>query len=63
MAHPLKFKKVNAKPATPDPDTLYMVKNGAGFDLYVSDSAGTKLYPTNTQDEIEPFLLMGVSNG
>lgn len=35
-------KVVGALPAQPDPDTLYFVRVGTGFDLYVG---GTRLNP------------------
>lgn len=63
MSNTLKFEKVNAKPAVIAPNTLYFVKNGAGFDQYLSDSTGNNLIPMNVTDDIEPFLLMGVTNG
>lgn len=63
MSTTLKFEKVNAKPAVIAPNTLYFVRNGFGFDQYLSDSAGTKLIPMNAADEVDPFLLMGVTNG
>lgn len=44
----LRFTKVVASlPAQPDPDTLYLVRAGAGFDLYLSDATGSIAYPAN----------------
>jgi len=44
----LRFSKVVASlPAQLDPDTLYLVRVGAGFDLYVSDATGSIAYPVN----------------
>jgi len=45
----LRFAKVVASlPATLAPDTLYLVRTGAGFDLYVSDATGSIAYPVNS---------------
>lgn len=63
MSSTLKFEKVNTKPTVIAPNTLYFVKNGAGFDQYLSDSTGSNLIPMNVTDDIDPFLLMGVTNG
>ncbi len=63
MSQTLKFQKVNTKPTVIEPDTLYFVKNGPGFDQYLSNAAGTELVPMNLADDIDPFLLMGVTNG
>lgn len=51
----------------PDPitaDTLYMVKKGGAFELYVSDNAGLTAVPLTLKSdmELDPFLLMGVGN-
>lgn len=44
----LRFSKVvSSLPVTLDPDTLYLVRTGAGFDLYVSDATGSIAYPVN----------------
>jgi hypothetical protein len=44
----LRFQKVvGSLPGTLDPDTLYLVRTGAGFDLYVSDATGSIAYPVN----------------
>jgi len=44
----LRFSKVVAGlPGTLTPDTLYLVRAGAGFDLYVSDATGSIAYPVN----------------
>lgn len=40
-------KVVGALPGTLTPDTLYCVRVGEGFDLYVSDSTGTVAHPLN----------------
>ncbi|SHL96961.1 hypothetical protein SAMN05444389_102421 [Paracoccus solventivorans] len=42
MADVALSKIVGALPAEPDPDALYFVRVGAGFDLYVG---GTRLNP------------------
>jgi hypothetical protein len=44
----MRFEKVvGSLPATLTPDTLYMVRTGAGFDLYVSDATGSIAHPVN----------------
>ena len=44
----IRFHKVVASlPTTLDPDTLYMVRAGEGFDLYMSDSTGSIAHPIN----------------
>lgn len=44
----LRFSKVvSSLPGILDPDTLYLVRTGAGFDLYVSDATGSIAYPLN----------------
>jgi|GEM_PF-2518052 len=44
----IRFAKVVASlPVTLEPDTLYLVRVGAGFDLFVSDATGAIAYPVN----------------
>jgi hypothetical protein len=44
----LRFAKVVSNlPGTLAPDTLYLVRTGSGFDLYVSDATGSIAYPVN----------------
>jgi len=44
----LRFSKVvSSLPGVLYPDTLYLVRTGAGFDLYVSDTTGSIAYPVN----------------
>lgn len=44
----IRFAKVVAGlPATLAPDTLYLVRSGAGFDLFLSDATGAIAYPVN----------------
>jgi hypothetical protein len=44
----LRFTKVvGSLPGMLEPDTLYLVRTGAGFDLYVSDATGSIAYPVN----------------
>lgn len=40
-------KVVSTLPGTLTPSTLYLVRTGAGFDLYASDSTGSIAYPLN----------------
>lgn len=45
---PIRFyKAVASLPGTLTPDTLYMVRTGAGFDLYCSDSTGSVAHALN----------------
>ena len=59
--------RVGSLPATITANTLYAVKVGSGFDLYVSDSTGSSALPLNVvaaeNNDLEPFLTMGVSHG
>lgn len=41
-------KIVSALPVTLVPDTVYMVRTGAGFDLYVSDTTGSVAHKVNS---------------
>jgi hypothetical protein len=44
----VRFEKVvSTLPETLTPDTLYMVRVGAGFDFYVSDSTGAVAHALN----------------
>jgi hypothetical protein len=44
----LRFSKVvSSLPGTLTPNTLYLVRAGAGFDLYLSDATGSIAYPVN----------------
>lgn len=60
-------KRAESLPSTLTANTLYVVKVGSGFDLYVSDSTGTSALPqnvaTNENNDLEPFLTMGVAHG
>lgn len=40
-------KVVSALPGTLDPDTIYLVRVGEGFDLYCSDTTGTLAHKVN----------------
>ena len=59
--------RVGSLPATITANTLYAVKVGSGFDLYVSDNTGSSALPLNVvaaeNNDLEPFLTMGVSHG
>jgi hypothetical protein len=49
----LRFSKVvSSLPVALDPDTLYLVRVGAGFDLYVSDATGSIAYKVNAPAQI-----------
>lgn len=44
-------KVVAAVPSPPEPDTIYLVRTGAGFDMYVTNSVGeVKAYPLNVPE-------------
>jgi len=45
-------KVVSALPSTLEPNTMYGVRNGVGFDLYLSDMTGTVAHPINNRQEI-----------
>lgn len=40
-------KVVSALPSTLEPDTIYFVRTGEGFDIYVSDATGAAAHPLN----------------
>lgn len=40
-------KVVSALPGTLEADTIYLVRTGSGFDLYVSDTTGSVAYKVN----------------
>jgi len=40
-------KVIGSLPASVDPDCLYLVRTGAGFDLYVSDTTGAVAHALN----------------
>lgn len=53
-----------ATPGTVTPDTMYLLANGTGFDIYISNTDGTAILPMNQSDSgIDSFLLMGATNG
>ena len=60
-------KRAGSLPATLTANTLYVVKVGSGFDLYVSDNTGSTALPANVataeNNDLEPFLTMGVAHG
>ena len=49
-------KVVAVLPATLEPDTLYFVRVGAGFDLYASDTTGAVAHKINGSSERELAL-------
>lgn len=59
----VKFKKfVTALPSTLEPNTMYFVRVGGGFDLYVTNNLGfVAAYPlnqnTSTQDQAPPYFI------
>lgn len=48
----IRFKKVIANlPAQLEPDTVYAVRTGAGFDLYISDATGSVAHALNLSSQ------------
>lgn len=45
-------KVVSALPAELEPDTIYFVRTGAGFDIYVSDTTGSAAHPLNAAEAV-----------
>lgn len=59
----MNIEKVTELPQTLTPNTLYFVRSGDGFDIMLSNSAGTAAYPQNqpvVESGVDQFLLMGV---
>ena len=50
MAAIVTRKEVNALPSTLSANTIYFVRTGLGFDLYVTDSSGLVAYKANQSD-------------
>ncbi len=62
MAHVKFHKYVAALPAQLDPDAIYYVRAGAGFDMYVTNGSGEiSAYPLNraTPMAVPSFLSNG----
>jgi hypothetical protein len=61
----IKFTKVvSSLPSPLTPDTIYLVRTGAGFDLYVTDTTGSIAYTTNAVSKagdtmMGPLVLPG----
>jgi hypothetical protein len=54
----LRFQKVvGSLPETLDPDTLYLVRTGAGFELYMSDATGSIAYPVNAPTAVAALQI------
>lgn len=50
-------KVVAAPPGTPEANSIYFVKNGAGVDIYVTNSTGTIVsYPLNRPIALSAFV-------
>lgn len=43
------YKTISTLPQTLEPNSIYAVRSGSGFDLYVSDATGTIAYPLNSE--------------
>jgi hypothetical protein len=61
----LKFEKKTALPGTFTADTVYLVcPVGSNIvEMWVSDSTGTSVKRVQGEDELDPFLLLGMNNG
>jgi len=63
----IRFKKVIGNlPAQLEPDTVYAVRTGTGFDLYISDATGSvahglNLSTTNTVSQLDLNKLYAIS--
>ncbi len=64
MANILAFEKVTALPGTLTPSTVYLLKNGTGFDLYISDSTGAATVPLNIPTSTpQPSYINSITAG
>ena len=48
------YKVVSSLPVTLEPDSLYAVRIGTGFDLYVTNSTGTVAHLINPSEQLNP---------
>lgn len=60
----LKFEKKTALPGTFTADTVYFVKPAGSttVEMWIANSAGTAVNRVQGEDELDPFLLMGMNN-
>ena len=63
-------KDISSLPATLAPDTVYYVRTGFGFEIYVSDNSGTVAYKANVPDNfcqlsdfIDRTTMAGIAAG
>ena len=49
-------KVIGALPSPLEPHTLYAVRTGAGFDLFLSDMTGTVAHSINPGDVVYPVF-------
>jgi hypothetical protein len=47
------FKEIAALPATLLADSIYVVRRGLGFDLYVTDSTGLLAFKVNSESDLK----------
>jgi hypothetical protein len=61
----LKFEKKTALPGTFTPDTVYLVcpLGSSTVEMWVSDSTGAGVKRVQGEDDLDPFLLLGMNNG
>ncbi len=61
----LKFEKNTSLPSTLVADTVYLVcpVGSPTVQMYISDSTGTSVKRVQGEDDLDPFLLMGINNG
>ena len=45
------FKEIGSAPIEFEADSIYIMRTGTGFDLYVTDMTGTVAHKINTQKE------------
>lgn len=61
MPSRLKIHKIiSSLPSTLEPDALYFVRVGQGFDLYLTDTTGSVAYSINSSSSVNPVPLPGV---
>ena len=51
------YKVVSALPGTLEPDSVYAVRTGVGFDLYISDATGTVAHKVNSGSDADRNLI------
>ena len=59
----LNFRQVTVLPASPELNTLYLLKSGSAVQFFVTGPADATLLPVVSaqDDNLDDFLLMGVT--